>query len=47
MPLIEKFNRMGGDAIDGLRRQRETPSTRVERTQPLKIRVTSTAPPGH
>ena len=39
MPLIEKSNRMSGDAIDALSRQREAPSTRVERSRPLEIRV--------
>ena len=39
MPVIEKFNRMGGDAVNALRRQREAPSARVERSRPLDIRV--------
>jgi hypothetical protein len=43
MPLIEKFNHMGSDAIDALRRQREAPSTRVERSRPLVIRVVGRA----
>lgn len=39
MPLFERCNRMSGDAVDALRRQREAPSARVERSKPLEIRV--------
>jgi hypothetical protein len=39
MPLIEKCNRMSGEAVDALMRQREVPSARVERSRPLEIRA--------
>ena len=41
LPLAEKFHRMAGDAIDGIRRQRQMPSVAVERAVPLEIRLAS------
>jgi hypothetical protein len=46
VPLVEKFNRMGNEAIGAIRRQREAPSALVERARPLEIRVMSAASPG-
>ncbi len=40
LPLAERFHRMGGDAMDGIRRQRQMPSSEVERAHPLVIRLT-------
>src|ERR1019366_10277752 len=42
MPLIEKFNRMGNEAVGALRRQRGAPSATVERARPSQIRVVRT-----
>ena len=39
LPLAEKFHRMGGDAIEGIRRQRQMPSSEVERAVPREVRL--------
>jgi hypothetical protein len=37
MPIAEHFHRMAREAIESLRRQRQTPAPHIERVAPLKI----------
>jgi hypothetical protein len=39
LPLAERFSRIAREAIDGLRRQRQMPSSEVERALPLVVRL--------
>jgi hypothetical protein len=39
LPLAERFHRMGAEAVEGLRRQRQMPSVEVERAVPREIRL--------
>jgi hypothetical protein len=43
LPLAERFHRLGNDALDGLRRQRQMPSLQVERSVPMEIRLVLSA----
>ncbi len=38
LPLAERFNQMGREAIEGIRRQRQMPAIEVERAVPWEIR---------
>jgi hypothetical protein len=39
LPLAKQFHQMASDAADGLRRQRQMPSSEVERALPLVVRL--------
>jgi hypothetical protein len=39
LPLVEKFNHSARDAIEGMRRRQQLPSTQVERAAPWEIRL--------
>jgi putative transposase len=39
LPLAERFHRVGGDAIEGIRRQRQMRSVEVERAPPAVVRL--------
>jgi hypothetical protein len=39
LPLAKQFHQMASDAVDGLRRQRQMPSSEVDRSLPLVVRL--------
>jgi hypothetical protein len=39
LPLVKQFHQMASEAIDSLRRQRQTPAVEVERATPREIRL--------